>query len=217
MVSTDSVVSTDSMVSTDGEIIRASLDAPPRFGEIFERHATSVEGFVASRVGREAKDDVLSETFLVAFRRRAKFDESASSARPWLLGIATRLIRRHRAVEAANWRSFIAASGAGERGSEFDVDIATNRLDAAARLRELAPRIAALSAREREMLFLYAWGDLTYEEIASALGVPIGTVRSRLSRVRQRLSTAPIPATTPAAPRPTVRAVIDHGLIEQRA
>lgn len=62
------------------------------------------------------------------------------------------------------------------------------RADASAAVRALAPRIAALSSRDRETLLLYAWGDLTYEEIAVALGVPVGTVRSRLNRVRRKLA-----------------------------
>jgi RNA polymerase sigma-70 factor (ECF subfamily) len=64
---------------------------------------------------------------------------------------------------------------------------AADRVDAAATLRELAPALTSLSARDRETLQLYAWSDLTYEELAVVLGIPVGTVRSRLNRVRRRL------------------------------
>src|SRR5690606_6859016 len=101
------------VVSTDSEIIQRSLAEPGAFSEIFERHVRPVGGYIRRRVGVDAVDDVLSETFLVAFRRRASFDGAWESARPWLLGIATRVVKRHRADEARQWRSF-EASAAGE-------------------------------------------------------------------------------------------------------
>jgi len=76
-------------VSTDSEIIRRSLDDAGAFSEIFERHVRPVGGYIRRRIGADAVDDVLSETFLVAFRRRSAFDLRSESARPWLLGIAT--------------------------------------------------------------------------------------------------------------------------------
>ncbi|WP_156759295.1 RNA polymerase sigma factor [Microbacterium karelineae] len=175
-------------MSTDSEDIAASVDEPDRFSEIFERHARAVGGYVRRRLGENAVDDVLSETFLTAFRRRASFDLARDSARPWLLGIATRVMKRHRAQEAAQWRAFEHASAAADvvdEGSEAGTDA---RLDASRAVRELSPRIASLSRRDRDTLLLYAWGELTYEQIAGALGVPVGTVRSRLNRVRRKLA-----------------------------
>lgn len=210
-------------MNTDSEIIRSSFGDSGHFADIFERHAANVEAFIASRVGPGAKDDILSETFLVAFRRREKFDLSSESARPWLLGIATRIIRRHRAVEAANWRSYVAVSGSAESAGTVEMDASANRMDAAARVRELGPRIAALSARERETLFLYAWGDLTYEQVAEALRVPVGTVRSRLNRIRQRLLAQPIKASVAIAMTNATtnarysRKETTNGRLEQRA
>lgn len=174
-------------MSTDSEIIERSIEEPEAFSGIFERHVRPVGGYIRRRIGADAVDDALSETFLVAFRRRGSFDLGVGSALPWLLGIATRIVKRHRADEARQWRSFEAASGA---ASVVDGghDAAADRLDADAALRTLAPRIAALSAKDRDTLLLYAWGDLTYEQIALALGVPVGTVRSRLNRVRRKLA-----------------------------
>ncbi|WP_240745085.1 MULTISPECIES: RNA polymerase sigma factor [unclassified Microbacterium] len=85
-------------MSTDSEIIQRSLQQPAAFAELFDRHARSVNAFATYRIGRHAAEDVLSETFLVAFRRRADYDANVESAVPWLLGIASRVIRRHRAV-----------------------------------------------------------------------------------------------------------------------
>lgn len=177
-------------MSTDREIIQRSLEHPPAFAQLFDRHARAVNAFASYRIGRHAAEDVLSETFLVAFRRRADFDPGVESAAPWLLGIASRLIRRHRAVEAKHWRSFAAAVTGGEHASEGGLDDAMTRLDAEREVEGLRARIAALTPKDRETLLLYAWQGLTYEEVATALGVPVGTVRSRLNRVRRRLDPA---------------------------
>lgn len=177
-------------VSTDSEIIQRSLGHPRAFAELFDRHARTVGGYAARRLGRDAGEDVLSETFLVAFARRKSFDTSWDSALPWLYGIASRLIRKHRAKEAKHFRSSVASAHREEHISHGDLEATVARLDAEISTRELAPRIAALSAKERETLLLYAWGDLTYEEVAVALGVPVGTVRSRMNRVRTRLDPA---------------------------
>lgn len=174
-------------MSTDNEIIARSIGEPAAFSEIFERHARPVGGYIRRRVGVDAADDVLSETFLVAFRRRAVFDGAWESALPWLLGIATRLVKSHRAAEARHWRAFEASAGAADASGVPHAD-SDDQLDAQAALRALAPRIAALSAKDRDPLLLYAWGDLTYEQVAAALGVPVGTVRSRLNRVRRKLA-----------------------------
>ena len=175
-------------MSTDSEILETSRETPGAFAELFERHARVIGAFAARRVGVDAAEDILSETFLVAFRRRADFDSTWASAKPWLLGIASRIIKKHHAQEAAQWRSVAASISRGEHTSDGAIDAAGGRADASAAVRALAPRIAALAARDRETLLLYACGDLTYEEIAVALGVPVGTVRSRLNRVRRKLA-----------------------------
>jgi RNA polymerase sigma factor (sigma-70 family) len=186
-------------VTTDSEIIRRSLDHPPAFAELFERHARMVGAFAARRIGQDAAEDVLSETFLVAFRRRSAFDPTWDSARPWLLGIASRLMKKHRGREAVQWRSLEASAQREEHVTEDPSYAAAERADAEASIRALAPRIAALAARDRDTLLLYAWGDLTYQEIGRALGIPTGTVRSRLNRVRRQLSAGDSPAAAPEA------------------
>ncbi|MBO0979794.1 RNA polymerase sigma factor [Microbacterium sp. SD291] len=174
-------------MSTDSEIIQRSLQQPAAFAELFDRHARAVNAFATYRIGHHAAEDVLSETFLVAFRRRADFDLDVESAAPWLFGIASRLIRRHRAVEAKHWRSFAAAIGGEEHSSLGGFDEALSRVDAEREVAALKVRIAALAPRDRETLLLYAWHGMSYDEIAASLGVPVGTVRSRLNRVRRRL------------------------------
>jgi RNA polymerase sigma factor (sigma-70 family) len=199
-------------VSTDSEIIRRSIEAPSAFAELFERHARVVGAFAARRVGHDAGEDIVSETFLVAFRRRRDFDAAWESARPWLLGIASRLIRKHRAKEAAQWRAFAAATHDAAPATDGAIDAVGSRTDAAADVRALAPRIAALPSRDRETLLLYAWGDLTYEQVAVAQGIPVGTVRSRLNRVRRKLA-----PTTADAPQTRTREEDAHGRLGSRA
>jgi len=177
-------------VTSDGEIIRRSLAAPAVFAELFDRHARVIGAFVSRRAGAEAAEDIVSETFLTAFRRRGSFDTEAESAKPWLLGIAVRLIRRHRAVEAAHWRSIVSATRDALAHDEGGFDAADARADASVAVRSLAPALQALSASDRETLQLYAWAGLTYDELAVALGIPVGTVRSRLHRVRRLLGAA---------------------------
>jgi RNA polymerase sigma factor (sigma-70 family) len=181
-------------VTTDAEIIRRSLEHPRAFSVLFDRHARDVGRFALRGVGADAADDVVSETFLTAFRRRSSFDQSREDARPWLLGIAANLVKKHRGAEAAQWRAYGAAVAVHEEGVEDGFQAAADRADADATLRALAPAIAKLAARDRQTLLLHAWGDLTYEEIGQALGVPTGTVRSRLNRVRRTLTKAAGPA-----------------------
>jgi len=174
-------------VSTDSEIIQRSLGQPRAFAELFDRHAGTLGGYAARRLGADAGEDILSETFLVAFAKRSSFDTSWDSALPWLYGIASRLIRKHRAREAKHLRSAMESAGREDHVSAGHVDATNERIDAVLSTRALAPAIASLSSKDRDTLLLYAWGDLTYEEVAVALGVPVGTVRSRLNSIRRRL------------------------------
>jgi RNA polymerase sigma-70 factor (ECF subfamily) len=127
----------------------------------------------------------------VAFARRGRFDLSRPDARPWLLGIATNLIRGHRRTELRRWRAMARAVVAA--GEEPEADRVAARLTAQGERGELATALALLSPDQRDALLLYAWAELDYQEIAEALGVPIGTVRSRLHRARGVLREALAP------------------------
>jgi RNA polymerase sigma factor (sigma-70 family) len=139
---------------------------------------------------------VMAETFLAAFRHRAGYDLSRQSARPWLYGIATRLIARHRRAEARAY-SALARTGVDPVTESFADEVITRvtALDARA---QLAGALARLKSGDRDVLLLIAWADMTYEEVSESLGIPIGTVRSRLHRaraqVRQSLGAHPDPA-----------------------
>ena len=166
---------------SDAAVIALSLSDAARFGEIFDRHFTEIHRYVARRVGGVLADEIAAETFVVAFRARDRYDRQAHDARPWLFGIAANLVRRHWRTERRRLRAY-ARTGVDAVGDEcFEVG---RRVDADAARPALAAALASLSATEREVLLLFAWADLSYEEISAALGVPAGTVRSRLSRAR---------------------------------
>jgi RNA polymerase sigma factor (sigma-70 family) len=187
-------------VSSDSEIVLRSRDHPAAFAEVYDRHASTVYRYAARRVGAEGADDVMSETFLVAFERRDRYDVVYDNALPWLLGIATVLIRKHRGAEARFLRS--AATAAAAAAGEAVVDDRDDRLDARRAIGELATSIRRMPARDRDALLLYAWGDLDYEGVALAMDIPVGTVRSRLNRARRVLRQSA--GSTPAEE-------VDHG------
>jgi RNA polymerase sigma-70 factor (ECF subfamily) len=180
-------------INGDALAISRSLDAPEAFAAIFDRHFAAVHRYLARRAGRERADDLASQTFVVAFERRARFRLDAGDARPWLFGIATRLLANERRSEQRVLESFGRLSGNARLG-------AVPSQSAPESERDLAAALAKLDPDQRDVLLLHAWCDLPYEEIADALQIPVGTVRSRLSRARASLQADLDPA--PVAPRP---------------
>lgn len=180
-------------MSTDSSVITRSFQEPSAFGELFQRHAARLYRYVSRRAGPSAADDVISETFLVAFERRVSYDLSRDDALPWLFGIATNLIHRHRVAEARTLRMLEESAGDTARDAEHDSGRADPAQILAARddFSDTARQIRRLSKKDRDTLLLYAWEDLSYEDIALALEIPVGTVRSRLNRARRALRTAP--------------------------
>jgi len=152
---------------------------------IFDRHFVAIHRYLHRRVGRELAEDLAAETFAVALRRRAGHDPHRADARPWLFGIAANLLRHHRRTER---RQLVAYARSGvDPVSEGGFEAADDRVDARAAGPALAWALAALKPWDREVLLLHAWADLTYQEIADALSIPVGTVRSRLARARGRV------------------------------
>jgi RNA polymerase sigma-70 factor (ECF subfamily) len=175
---------------SDADLIGCSRTEPEEFTELFRRHAPHIQRYVTRRLGSgvlnaSGADDIVAETFLLAFRQRDRYDPSHADARPWLYGICTNLIGRHRRAEIRQYRAF-ARTGAYSVTEPF-TDRVDDRVSAANAGPLLAAALAGMSAKLRDPLLLAAWGGLSYEEIAIALGVPVGTVRSRLSRARSAL------------------------------
>ncbi|BCW06321.1 RNA polymerase sigma factor [Arthrobacter sp. NtRootA1] len=174
-------------MSTDSDIIRRSRDSPALFGELYDRHASAIYRYAARRAGDFAADDVTSETFLVAWEQLESYDVSRDDARPWLFGIATNLLRQHHRAEAKVLKA--AAKSAAREAIADDSDRIAAEVDAKVATGLIAQALKSMADIDRETLLLYAWADLTYEGIALAMSVPVGTVRSRLNRARQTLRT----------------------------
>ena len=171
---------------SDSAVIAASMAEPAVFGILFDRHAGLVYRYLARRVGAGEAEALVGEAFRIAFERRSAFDPTYESARPWLYGIATRLVAGHRRGEARRLRA-TAQLLARHQGLEDQTDAVDRRLDAAGLWPSVAEAVNRLPPPERDALILHVWEGLSYEEVAASLQVPVGTVRSRLNRARRRL------------------------------
>ena len=157
------------------------------FGELFDAYARSVYNHAFRLTGNWAQaEDIVSLTFLDAWRLRGAVDEEGGSLRPWLLGIATNVTRNTRRA-ARRHAAAVSRLPPAEAERDFADEVAA-RLDDAAELALVRTASATLRRAEREVLALCVWSGLDYRAAAEALGVPVGTVRSRLSRARAKLA-----------------------------
>ena len=169
-------------VENDAEVVEISRREPERFAVLFDRHAQHIYRYVARRAGPQVADDVVAETFLVAFAKRDRHDLAHPDARPWLYGIATNLVGQHHRDEARQYRmsqATVADPAVDGHAARVAADVtaqATRPL--------LYAALAALPPGDRDVLLLIAWEELTYREVSRALDIPVGTVRSRLHRAR---------------------------------
>ncbi|GAA2325941.1 RNA polymerase sigma factor [Streptomyces kunmingensis] len=166
---------------------RISTGDQGAFGELFDAYARSVYNHAFRLTGNWAQaEDVVSLTFLEAWRLRERVDEDGGSLRPWLLGIATNVTRNTRRA-ARRHAAALARLPPEETEPDFAEEIA-GRLDDSAQLALVRTALSELRRADREVLALCVWAGLDYAAAAQALGVPVGTVRSRLSRARTRLA-----------------------------
>ncbi|MEV5828892.1 RNA polymerase sigma factor [Spirillospora sp. NPDC052242] len=173
------------MDGDDASHIGRSRDEPEAFAEIFRRHAPGLKRYVTRRLGADTAEDVVAETFLAAFRQRHRYDLGRPDARPWLFGIATNLMGRHVRTEVRQLR-VLRRTGADPVAEPF-TDRSDERVSAQADGPRIAAALAAMPQGHRDALLLFAWGGLSYVQVAEALGVRLGTVRSRINRARRRL------------------------------
>ena len=167
------------MTPTDADAIRRSLDEPSAFGAVFDRHFAAVHAFAQRRVGPALAEEVAAEAFTRAFASRRRYDFAHADALPWLFGFASNLLRRHWRTERRRLNAYARAAVHDVPG--VDPESAEEAIAAVARL----PR------RQREVVLLHVWADLSYEQIARALDIPVGTVRSRLNRACGALGADP--------------------------
>ena len=168
-------------VLSDADCLARSLSEPNAFQPIFDRHFRAVHTYLHRRAGRDLADELSAETFALAFERRASC-RGTGSALPWLYGIATNLLRRSWRTERRQLRAY-GRSGV-DPAIVYEDEVAA-RADGSPIGARLASALAAMRPRERDALLLYALADLSYEEIAFALDVPVGTVRTWLHRARE--------------------------------
>jgi RNA polymerase sigma-70 factor, ECF subfamily len=166
---------------------RAAGGCPEAFGVLFERHARAVYNVCFRRTGNWAlAEDLVSEVFLVAWRRRdGVVVGEGGSVLPWLLGVAVNLLRNRRRSERRSVAA-VARLDAGASEADFSDEV-LGRLDDERQMGEVLAVLEQLPVQEQEVLELVVWAGLGYEECGLALGVPVGTVRSRLSRARAHL------------------------------
>jgi RNA polymerase sigma factor (sigma-70 family) len=173
----------------DGELIASSLAEPTMFAEIFDRHYGELYRYLRRQPGADIAADLAAETFVVAFARRGSYRTACGDARPWLYGIAHNLLRRHQRQQRRQLAAYArhGADPVADAGALAEFSMADDRADAAAASARLAGSLARIADRDREVLMLFGWADMSYAEVAEALGIPVGTVRSRLNRARRQL------------------------------
>jgi RNA polymerase sigma factor (sigma-70 family) len=167
----------------DADCITASWQDPAEFASIFERHSPVIYRYLYRSVGPAAAEDLMAEVFVTAFKSRTRYDPTHRDARPWLFGIAANLSRHH-------WRSERRSKQAFERLARrplSDATFGTAEPEVPDEFEAVAKALSSLDHKFRQVLLLYADPGSSYEEIGVALGIPVGTVRSRLSRGRAQL------------------------------
>lgn len=164
----------------------AAID-PADLAGVFDRYARDLLRYCTRRVGEHVAEDVVAETFLVAYEQRDRYDASRGGVLPWLYGIATNLLRRHRRTEVSALRALARAS---TPVAEGPAQRASDRVDAQRAVARLSAVLAKLPRRQRDVLMLYAVAELEYTEIAAALRIPLGSVQSSLHRARAKVRAA---------------------------
>lgn len=175
----------DHRAQIDAQHVELSRADPEKFGAIFDEYFAAIHGYVARRLGADVADDVAAETFETAFRKRRQYDASRGTVRAWLFGIATRHLSRHQRAEVRALRALTRT--APSLIVDGDEDAIADRVSAQAWTHQLARALGSLAQGDRDVLLLIALGDLRHDEVSSALGIPYGTVGSRLSRARRKL------------------------------
>jgi len=173
---------------TDAALMMLARTDPACFALVFDRYFVTIHRYFARRVGPDLADDLAGDVFRVAFERRDAFDPQRESARPWLYGIATNLLHGERRSEERRLRALQRAAATACVPLGLDAfEHASERVDAETVVASIGAAVGQLKQGDRDALILFAVEGLTYPEIAAALTIPIGTVRSRISRARSRL------------------------------
>ncbi|MFI7226151.1 RNA polymerase sigma factor [Nonomuraea angiospora] len=175
-------------VMEDVTVVERSMDNPDLFALLYDRYFTELYRYLAARLGSEHVEDLVADAFLIAFNGRGGFDPQRGTVRSWLYGIATNVVARHRRREGRRLNALSKVPA--EDSADGPEDRVTSQLAAQASRPELVCGLKGLAKGDRDAVFLLVFGGLGYEEIATALDIPIGTVGSRINRARKKLRTA---------------------------
>jgi RNA polymerase sigma-70 factor (ECF subfamily) len=180
----------------DSDLLAMAAREPEAFGELFKRHSRSVYAYCARRTGNlDLAEDLTSVVFMEAFRRRRKLQLSNASALPWLIGVANN-VARNADRSLRRYRSALDRIPVPANGMSSEED-AMERLGAQEALASALEAIAALTQGEQDVVLLVLWSEFTYADAATALGIPVGTVRSRLASARAKFKdSVPVTSTT---------------------
>jgi RNA polymerase sigma factor (sigma-70 family) len=173
----------------DGELIAGSMANPAMFADIFDRHHGELYRYLRRQVGADLAADLAAETFVTAFARRGSYRPEGADARPWLYGIAHNLLRNHQRRQRRRLAAYArhGAEPVADAAAEAEFTLADARADSSAVIIRLEHILTRMPERDREVLQLFAWAGMSYAEVAQALRIPVGTVRSRLNRARREL------------------------------
>ena len=189
---------------SDRELWRlAGAGDPAAFGQLFDRHATAVYNHLFRRTANWSEaEDLTSAVFLQAWRRRGQVVLDRESALPWLLGVANQTLRNAQRA-TRRYHAALARIAPADKSSDDHADAVAAAVDGERQMAEIRRAVSRLPRHEREVVELCAWSGLDHKGAAVALGVPVGTVKSRLHRARRRLAAdrGEWPATSPR-PRP---------------
>jgi RNA polymerase sigma factor (sigma-70 family) len=171
----------------DSELWAAARDGDAEsFGALYERHARTIYNYLFRRLADWSEaEELTSVVFLEAYRRRDEVSVAEGKVLAWLYGVATNVLRNRRRALRRH-RQALSQLPPSPPSPDIAGD-AVARVAAAEEMRALLRRIESLPRAQQDVVVLCLWSELSYEEAAVALGVPVGTVRSRLARARQAL------------------------------
>ena len=174
------------MAPSDSELWdRVRSNDQDAFAILFERHSKAIYNFCFRRVGNWASaEDLTSVVFLEAWRRR-EMELPEGMVVPWFYGVATNVVR-NATRSRRRYAQALARVPVPQPTPDFS-GAADADLDDQAQMVAILALVGQLRREEQDVFALCAWSELSYEEAAVALNLPVGTVRSRLSRARVRL------------------------------
>ncbi|MEZ5226621.1 MAG: sigma-70 family RNA polymerase sigma factor [Acidimicrobiales bacterium] len=172
----------------DGASTASDNSAPARVAaaSLYREHVDAVHRYVARRLGTEVAGDIVAETFRIALESFDRFDPIRGTERAWIFGIATNLIRRHWRSEQRRLKA-TARHAMRQPALAEEAQQVVDHLDATADVDRVWLAVAQLRPDDRDLVVLIAWEGFSHDEVASVLGIPTGTVRSRRHRIRAEL------------------------------